>query len=160
MPTGHKDPGTIAAEIKMIRMDHAGAFLVVEGVADMRFWRPRRCEECALVNGEGKRNVTGGILRLDAESFGGVLGIVDDDCDSLMDVDPGTRNIARTDAHDMECLLCRSSALDKVLAEYGDESKIRRFETNAGMDVRGALLERALVFGRLRFAAPARQSRH
>ena len=153
MPTGHKDPGAIAAEIKMMRMDHAGAFLVVEGVADMRFWRPRRCEACELVNGEGKKNVTGGILRLDAESFGGVLGIVDDDCDSLMDVDPGTRNIARTDAHDLECLLCRSSALDKVLAEYGDESKIRRFETNAGMDVRGALLERALVFGRLRFAA-------
>ncbi len=153
MPTGNKDPGTIASEIKMMRMDHAGAFLVVEGVTDMRFWRPRKWAECELVDGEGKKNVIGGVKRLNAESFGGVLGIVDDDCDSLMNGDIGTRNIVRTDVHDLECLLCRSSALEKVLAEYGDESKIRRFETNAGVDVRSALLERALVFGRLRFAA-------
>lgn len=153
MLTGHKDPGTIAAEVKMLREEHAGAFLVVEGVADMRFWRPRRCEECELVNGEGKKNVIGGVKRLDAQRFGGVLGIVDDDCDSLMDVEYGTENLVRTDGHDLECLLCRSSALMMVLAEYGDESKISRFEENAGTDVRGALLARALVFGRLRFAA-------
>lgn len=152
MLTGHKDPGTIASEVKMMRMDHAGAFLVVEGVADMRFWRPRRLEECELVNGEGKKNVLGGIRRLDVEGFQGVLGIVDDDCDSLMNVDFGTVNVVGTDGHDLECLLCRSSALEKVLAEYGDESKISRFERNAGTDVRGALLKRALVFGRLRFA--------
>ena len=60
-----------------------------------------------------------------------------------------------TDAHDLECLLCRSSALDKVLAEHGDAAKIQRFE-HAGIDVRTALLERALVFGRLRWAARAR----
>ena len=136
----------------MMRMEHAGAFLVVEGVTDMRFWRPRRWAECELVNGEGKKNVIGGVRRLDVDSFGGVLGIVDDDCDSLMDVDFGTGNVVRTDGHDLECLLCRSSALEKVLAEYGDESKIGRFERNAGTDVRSALLERALVFGRLRFA--------
>ena len=152
MPTGHKDPGTIVSEIKMMRMEHAGAFLVVEGVADMRFWRPRRCRECELVDGEGKKNVIGGVQRLDVDRLGGVLGIVDDDCDSLIDVDLGTRNVVRTDGHDLECLLCRSSALEKVLAEYGDESKIGRFEMNAGTDVRSALLERALVFGRLRFA--------
>lgn len=86
------------------------------------------------------------------EGFDGVLGIVDDDCDSLMEVDFGTANVVGTDGHDPECLLCRSSALEKVLAEYGDESKISRFERNAGTDVRGALLERAMVFGRLRFA--------
>ena len=153
MLTGHKDPGTIASEVKMMRVDHPGAFLVVEGVADMRFWRPRQYEACELVNGEGKRNVIGGVQRLDRERFGGVLGVVDDDCDSLMGIDVGTRNVVRTDVHDLECLLCRSSALEMVLAEYGDESKIRRFEMNAGTDVRGALLERALVFGRLRFAA-------
>ena len=60
-----------------------------------------------------------------------------------------------TDAHDLECLLCRSSALDKVLAEHGDAAKIQRFE-RAGIDVRTALLERALAFGRLRWAARAR----
>ena len=64
-------------------------------------------------------------------------------------------NLLYTDAHDLECLLCRSSALDKVLAEHGDAAKIQRFE-RAGIDVRTALLERALAFGRLRWAARAR----
>ena len=136
-----------------MRTEHAGAFLVVEGVADMRFWRPRKHVACELVDGEGKMNVIGGVERLDEQTFDGVLGVVDDDCDSLMGVDFGTANVVRTDGHDLESLLCRSSALKKVLAEYGDESKIGRFEQRVGMDVRGALLERALVFGRLRFAA-------
>lgn len=153
MPKGHKDPGTIAAEIRMMRPAHSGAFLVVEGAADARFWRPRRHGDCEIVDGEGKQNVVEGVRRLDEGRFGGVLGIVDDDYDSLTGVDVPTGNVVRTDAHDLECLLCRSSALGKVLAEYGDESKIKRFEAAEGVDVRGALLERALVFGRLRLAA-------
>ena len=57
-----------------------------------------------------------------------------------------------TDTHDLECLLCRSSALDQVLAEFGNAPKIRKF-TAAGVDVRRGLLERTMVFGRLRWAA-------
>ncbi len=62
-------------------------------------------------------------------------------------------NLVATDAHDLECLLCRSSALDSVLAECGNADKIERFEAEHGMDVRAALLDRGLVFGRLRWAA-------
>ena len=48
MPCGYKDPGSIAAEVMMTRMVHGGAFLVVEGVTDMRLgaallrWRPNQ----------------------------------------------------------------------------------------------------------------------
>ena len=153
MPAGHKDPGSIAAEIKMTRMVHGGAFLVVEGVNDMRFWSTRRHETCELVDGEGKDNVVGSVARLDTEAIRGVLGIVDDDYDSLLGINRRTRNLVATDAHDLECLLCRSSALDSVLAEFGVGSKIRKFEKAAGVDVRTGLLERTMVFGRLRWAA-------
>lgn len=153
MPKGHQDPGTIAAEVRMMRLVHSGAFLVVEGAADARFWRPRRRGDCEIVDGEGKQNVIGGVRRLDAESFGGVLGIVDDDYDSLRGVDVPARNVVSTDAHDLECMLCRSPALERLLAECGDQSRIRRFEATEGVDVRSALLDRALVFGRLRLAA-------
>ena len=78
----HKDPGSVAAEIKMIRMVHDGAFLVVEGVNDVRFWRTRRHDNCELVDGEGKLNVVGAVHRLDGEGISGVLGIVDDDYDN------------------------------------------------------------------------------
>ena len=153
MPCGYKDPGSIAAEVKMTRMVHNGAFLIVEGADDVRFWTTRRHRTCELVDGEGKPNVVGAVERLDAEDTRGVLGTVDDDYDSLMDTSHETRNLVATDAHDLECLLCRSRALDAVLAEFGVPSRIREFEEAAGVDVRTGLLERTLVFGRLRWAA-------
>lgn len=153
MPKGNKTPGTLVAEIKMSRMSHYGAFLVVEGNDDVRFWTPRHHVDCELVDGEGKQNIIGGIQRLDSTSFAGVLGIVDSDYDPLTGISIESENLLLTDAHDLECLLCRSSALDRVLAEYGSRPKIERFENEAGTDVRTGLLERALVFGRLRWAA-------
>ena len=155
MPKGNKTPGILATEITMNRMSHDGAFLVVEGNDDVRFWTPtsRRHADCELVDGEGKQNVIGGIQKLDAAIFPGVLGIVDSDYDPLNGMGIGSDNLLLTDAHDLECLLCRSSALDMVLAEHGNRSKIERFENETGDDVRTGLLERALVFGRLRWAA-------
>ena len=127
MPKGNKTPGTLVAEIKMSRMSHGGAFLIVEGNDDVRFWTPpsRRHADCELVDGEGKQNVIGGIQKLDDASFAGVLGIVDSDYDPLNGIAIGSDNLLLTDAHDLECLLCRSSALDKVLTKYGNRSKIR-----------------------------------
>ena len=134
-------------------MSHDGSFLIVEGKDDERFWTSRRHTSCELIDGEGKRNVVRGIQRLDAASFAGVLGIVDSDYDPLNGMDVESENLLTTDAHDLECLLCRSSALDKVLAEHGSRAKIEKFENETGADVRTGLLERTLVFGRLRWAA-------
>lgn len=152
MPKGYKNPGTLAAEIKMTRANHCGAFLVVEGANDVRFWRPRRHVDCELVDGEGKQNVVGVVNRLDTVEFDGVLGVVDSDYDSLNGVMLVSDNLVATDAHDLECLLCRSSALDTVLAEFGSSEKIQRFEQREGLDVRTSLLNRAEIFGRLRWA--------
>ena len=154
MPKGYKDPSTLAAEIKMTRANHSGAFLVVEGVNDVRFWAPRRRRhvDCELVDGEGKQNVVGVVHRLDTVKFDGVLGVVDSDYDSLNGDILGSDNLVATDAHDLECLLCRSSALDTVLAEFGTPEKIQRFERREGVDVRTSLLNRAKIFGRLRWA--------
>ena len=154
MPNGHKTPGTLVAEVKMNRMSHDGSFLIVEGKDDVRFWTPksRHHASCELVDGEGKPNVIEGIRRLGVENFPGVLGVVDSDYDPLNDITIESSNLLATDAHDLECLLCRSSALDAVLAEHGSRPKIERFENETGADVRTGLLERALVFGRLRWA--------
>ena len=153
MLKGYKDPGTLAAEIKMTRANHSGAFLIVEGVNDVRFWTPRRRRhvDCELVDGEGKQNVVGAVQRLDTVKFDGVLGVVDSDYDSLNGVTLGSDNLVATDAHDLECLLCRSSALDTALAEFGSPEKIQRFERQEGIDVRTSLLNRAQIFGRLRW---------
>ena len=149
---GHKSPGILVAEITMNRMSHDGAFLLLEGKDDVRFWQSRRHSNCELVDGDGKLNVVGAIRRIDTARIPGALGIVDSDYELPTSPRAESDNLLYTDAHDLECLLCRSSALDKVLAEHGDAAKIRRFES-AGTDIRAALLERTLVFGRLRWAA-------
>ena len=153
MPTGHKTPGVLATEIKMNRMVHTGAFLVVEGISDKRFWTTRRASDCEIVDGEGKDNILGGIELLDREEFSGALGIVDDDGDTLLAIKLDSKNIVVTDASDLECMLLRSSALDVVLAEYGMQDKIQNFESTEGQTVGLGLLHRGLIFGTARLAA-------
>ena len=136
----------------MTRINHSGAFLVVEGASDFNFWLPKKNVDCELVDGEGKNNVVGCVQRLDSVDFSGVLGVVDSDFDSIYNIPAYSDNVVPTDAHDLECLLCRSSALDTVLAEFGNWKKIRNFEQQGGVDVRTSLLNRAVVFGRLRWA--------
>ena len=146
-------PDKLVAELKMRRTLHAGSFLVLEGKDDIRFWTNRCHGSCRLVDGNGKNNVVGGLLRLDEIEFDGVLGLIDSNHDHLAGRPVPSPNIVTTDAHDLECLLCRSSALDSVLAEFGEREKIERFKQEAGEDVRRALLQRGLVFGRLMWAA-------
>ena len=145
--------GHVVAEVKMRRTLHAGSFLVLEGSDDLRFWRTRCHDSCSLIDGNGKKNVVIGLRRLDEIRFVGALGVVDSNHDHLAGKALPSTNLVATDAHDLECLLCRSPALDAVLAEFDDQEKISRFAHEHGMDVRAALLDRGLVFGRLRWAA-------
>lgn len=139
----------------MLRQAHSGALLVLEGKDDVRFWgnrhRHHRC--CRLVRGDGRENVVAGVLRLDSRTTRGVLGLIDSDYDALVGADLPSGNLVATDAHDLECLLCRSPALDHVLDEHGDPEKIRCFERKTGTTVRQALLNRAVVFGSVRLVA-------
>lgn len=153
MPLGYKTPGSLVAEIKMTRTVKSGSFLVVEGRDDKRFWLPRCRDECVIVDGEGKNNVIGCIRRLNDEDIHGALGITDDDYDSLVGVSVASWNLVVTETHDLECLLIRSPALETVLAEFGLPDRIAEYEKSSGTDVRTALVERALIFGRLRWAA-------
>ena len=147
-----KGPGEVEAEIRMTRTLFTGAFLIVEGDHDSRFFRPRvRPGECEIVIAGGKPALVGGISRLDTDSFQGTVGVIDDDCDSLEGVALTSKNVIRTETRDLESLLLRTKALDKGLAEFGDARRIQAFESKEGMCVRDALLKRALPFGRLRW---------
>lgn len=148
----YKSPGDIEAEVLMMRQVCPGSFLVVEGSTDVRFWSARVAEgECELVDGNGKPNVEGALARLDGHGFAGVLGIVDDDCDALDGRALPSPNLIATDAHDLECMLLRSSALERVLGEYGIKAKIKAFEQVHGIGVRDALLSIGIEFGLLRW---------
>jgi len=146
-----KGPGEVEAEILMTRQAFAGAFLVLEGPDDSRFWSSRLvANQCEIVIAGGKPAVVGGVGRLDARRFRGAVGVVDDDCDRLLGNASGSANLIRTDVRDLECILVRSGAFNKVLAEFGEPRKIARFVAS-GRDIRNVLVELALPLGRLRW---------
>lgn len=152
MLVNHKSPASIEAELLMSRSMHKGSFLLVEGPSDSRFWTARvNRNQCELVLAGGKPNLTGAMDRLDRKGFFGALGVVDDDFDSLMGKVSVSANIAVTDNHDLECMLLRSPALEKLLAELGNSAKISWFESSQNISVREALLQRGLAFGKLRW---------
>jgi hypothetical protein len=134
----------------MTRLVHPGSFLLVEGDDDFKFWSSHRATSCELIIASGKPNLLGAIERLDRRQFAGALGVVDADFDRLVDSPYLSDNIVCTDGHDLEGLLLRSHALEKTLAELGQPNKLHRFEEN-GTSVRQALLDRGLIFGRLRW---------
>ena len=150
----HKDPAVVAAEIKMCRtQQHHGACLVVEGRDDRKFWDTRQHGDSTLVEAEGKHNVVGGIRLLDQEKFAGALGVVDSNHDHLEGQGLASKNLVATNAHDLECVMCMSTALDGVMAEHGDPKKVNDFQRKTGIGVREALLQRSLIFGNIRWAA-------
>ena len=146
-----KGPGEVAAEALMTRMGFAGTLLIVEGDDDSRFFRGRIDKDaCDLIIAGGKLAVVGGIERLDAQHFRGALGICDDDCASLDGNRPTSPNLVVTELHDLDTLLVRSPALERLLAEYGDKDAIDQLERAHG-PVRDNLAKLALPFGKLRW---------
>ena len=142
----------IAAEIIERRTQHSGSFLLVEGSSDDKFWREHVSHpNCLIRPAGGKPGVQVAIKRLDSIGFKGVLGVIDDDCDSLENRRLPSVNLVATDTRDLECLLLRTQLLEKMVFELGDHEKIATFEKQAGLSVRERLLENGLVFGRLRW---------
>jgi Protein of unknown function (DUF4435) len=139
-----------ANAIRLRRSTFLGTFLLVEGSSDKLVYdRVIDSTLCTIVVVAGKpssklRAIA--ILEiLEKSNFSGILAIVDADFDRL-DTDPYQNpNLLRTDTHDLETLLIQSPALDKVLAEFGSEEKLKKFDR----DVRTALLEAGASVGYL-----------
>ncbi|NJO17073.1 MAG: DUF4435 domain-containing protein [Thioploca sp.] len=150
----HKDPAIIKNEIIMQKLVYKGSFLLVEGPDDSKFWNLHVVrDQCEIVICGGKQNLIGAIERLDGKKFSGILGQADDDFDSLEGKLIPSLNLVYTETHDLECLLFKSTAFNKILAEYGNRKKIADFENTHHKTVRDALLERGLIYGCLRWLA-------
>ena len=61
---------------------------------------------------------------------------MDADFDLLDEIPVSSLNVMRGDCHDLEALLVRSPALDRVLREFGSAGKMQRFVSKAGRDIR------------------------
>ncbi len=140
-----------ANEIRMLRSSYRGAFLIVEGTSDMKFYKQvmdaDRCQLVTPVKGEdGKRKQVIELLKiLQQPLIPGVVAIVDKDFDELDGTLPGLPNLFFTDTHDLETMLLQSPALEKLLGEFGTVEKLAKF----GCDVREVLLAAGCPIGYL-----------
>jgi hypothetical protein len=151
--SGHKNPGIIESEVLMTRQSSPAAIVLVEGWSDARFLGSRLdISRCEIVDTEGKPHLIETIQRLNDRQFHGVIGICDDDCDSLLGHTQDPPNLLRTDTSDLETLLLKSSALDSVLAEHGSVTARRRL-ADEGKTPHQLLASACFTHGLLRLLA-------
>ena len=121
---------------------------MVEGSSDRIFYE-RFVDKvaCASISISGKPSsklrVIAVLSTLEKSNFQGVLAVVDADFDHLKISSHSSSNLIRTDTHDLETMLLNSSALEKVIAEFGSEEKIIKL----GRDVRTVLLASGMPIG-------------
>lgn len=146
-----KTPANVVTEALMTRAAlRAAGILIVEGQTDLRFWSEYHpVGNAGLIEGGGRINVISAIEQLDQRKyFRGALGLVDDDHDALLGRRPTSPNLVVLDSVDLEGLLLRSPALDRVLHHKADPGKLA-----AVGDPREAILARGLPFGQVRWLA-------
>jgi hypothetical protein len=124
--------------------------LLVEGRSDETFYKNFVDRStCRLRVTGGKQRAIDILQILDNETtlnssrFAGVLAIVDADFDRLDSLPHQSPNLLRTDTHDLETMILQSPALDKLLAIFASDDKLKEFRR----DVRTALLEAGMSIG-------------
>ncbi|MCI0523693.1 MAG: DUF4435 domain-containing protein [Acidobacteria bacterium] len=144
----------VANQIRLLRSQFLGAFLIVEGDTDKRIYsRFIKAEACRIVIAYGRENAVAASESLERGGFAGVLAVVDADFDLLESRDFASSNIFLTDTHDLETMMLKSPALEKLLLEMGSEDKHDEFRKKRGKEVREALLEEGLHLGYLRWVS-------
>jgi len=123
------DDNFVATEIRMRRSTFKGTFIIVEGRSDERFYQKFIEEqECEFSIARGKENAVGAIEILDRDSFPGVLAIVDADFWRLENVTHPSPNLLLTDGHDLEMMMLKSPALEKLLIERCSKKKLKNLK--------------------------------
>jgi hypothetical protein len=123
----------IATEIRMRRTSESfeGTFVIVEGRSDKLIYEELFDEaNCTFIVSNGKEKAMGAIEILDEDNFQGALAIIDADFSRLEGQAISSLNIILTDEHDLETMLIKSPAFDKLIKELGSEDKIRQFNQN------------------------------
>jgi hypothetical protein len=136
----------------MTRTSFSGAILLVEGDRDNRFWKARtNYDTCRVIISGGRPQALGALSQLAVMNVQGLLAIVDPDLSGIVGQPIEGLNIHAPDAHDLESMLIRSAALDRVLAEHGDPALVRSVEGIHGKPLRQLLIDRVVIFARIRW---------
>lgn len=148
----HLQGVSIASRIRMMRAAHAGSFLLVEGEDDKKLFQQLIDQAaCRVQIAYGKPNLLAALEILERDGFQGLLAIADADFDWLDDRVPHSPNLLWTDTHDIETMLLRSPAFERVLTELGEDTKLSASRATHGEDLRACLLACGVPIGFLRW---------
>lgn len=152
------DGVSIANQIRLERAHHAGSFLLVEGSGDAKVFRGF-CdqEECSIVVCLGKDKLVEEIGELEASRFAGALGFMDRDFGEFIGYPNVIGDVVYSDENDMEMAILCSTALDKILREFGNGDAISRSVCVSGKSIRETIFSSASVVGALRLVAQEHQ---
>jgi len=140
-------PDRIANSISLLRSAHEGVFLIVEGHSDKLIYeRLVNKQEVRVTIASGKNNAIKALSILEKENFRRVVAVIDADFSRIEQQIPDSNNLFLTDEHDLEMMLIKSAAFDKLLKERGSEEKIAAFPK----DIRETLLKLGQEIGKLR----------
>jgi 5S rRNA maturation endonuclease (ribonuclease M5) len=140
-------PDRIANSIRLLRSNHEGVFLIVEGHSDKLIYeRLVNKQEGRVTIASGKNNAIKALSILEKENFRRVVAVIDADFSRIEQQIPDSNNLFLTDEHDLEMMLIKSAAFDKLLKERGSEEKIAAFPK----DIRETLLKLGQEIGKLR----------
>jgi len=136
------DSNCLAAEVRMQRTQDLRTVMLVEGASDARFFeRFVDHERCYVLSAHDRARALELLRILNSEAFSGVLGVIDADFGRVTGKLESDLNLCFCDAHDLEMMLLRSPALDRVISEHCSKDKLERFySTRNPPTVLGAFL--------------------
>jgi hypothetical protein len=127
----HITGASVANAIRMKRTLFRGAFVIVEGPTDKRVYSQIVDRAlCHIEIAHGRDNLEEAIRILDEDGVTGIAGIVDADVCNITGELAAQQNILRTDLHDLECMILRSQATDRVIREYGSDDRVAAFASD------------------------------
>lgn len=140
----------IANEVRMRRTRWRGAFFLVEGSTDTLLYG-RFVHRESIVVANGKEQVIQCLRILVTERFPGIAGIVDRDMWLLGEGEaPAIDGLLCTDGRDLESMMLRGGALDRLFETIGSAEKLQTIEAK-GDSPEDVLLRAASELGYLRW---------
>lgn len=145
------DACIVVAEIVLLRAASDRTILLVEGWTDERLISAFvDMDACDIVNARGHDTATYVLYELKTKAISGIICILDRDFGDFLNNLPEGPEIVFTDDHDLETMLIRSRAFDRILLELGSRSKLKEIR-EAGQDHRELIRDAAHDIGLLRF---------
>jgi hypothetical protein len=142
---------TVANEVRLMRTDHKGTIIIVEGPDDKKaFYILLDQKSCRIVIAYGRENAIQAITILENNNIKGVVAIIDSDFAQIVNTFPTSNSIFLTDKHDLESMMIASPAFAKLLVEYANEDRVQTFESQNNCSVAEALAKNAMIIGYLR----------